>query len=60
VVRLRQGYAALLQGQLMVSDDEDALGVRIERLLQELGGVSVLGQGETKAAASDAPEARKP
>lgn len=58
VVRLRQGYAALLQGQLMVSDDEDALGVRIERLLKELGEVSVLGQGESKAAAAETPEAR--
>ena len=50
VVRLRQAYAALLQGQTMVSDDEQALGVRIERLLQELASVSVLGDGDAKAA----------
>lgn len=52
VVRLRQGYAALLQGQMVIGDDDKALAVRIERLLEELGRVSVLGEQDAKAAAA--------
>lgn len=54
VVRLRQGYAALLQGQMMVSDEEKALAARLEGLLVELGRVSVLGDKEAAAAGPEA------
>jgi len=50
VVRLRQGYAALLQGQMVVSDQDKALAERLDQVLQELGRVSVLGANANASA----------
>lgn len=61
VIRLRQAYAALLQGQLSVDADDQAMTQRIDELLEQLGHVSALSDQARAArpqAASPAP--RKP
>jgi cytochrome c-type biogenesis protein CcmH/NrfG len=44
VIRLRQSYAALIQAQLTVDTNDDAMVKRIEELLDQLDKVTVLGE----------------
>jgi cytochrome c-type biogenesis protein CcmH/NrfG len=64
IIRMRQAYAALLQGQMSVPADDEALARRIDELIDELGRVSALTDqarpraSSTSQAPQDAP--RKP
>lgn len=42
VVRLRQSYASLMQGNMTIGAGEEELGKRIEKLIEELAKVSIL------------------
>ncbi len=55
IIRLRQAYAALLQGQMTVDPTDEAMVKRIDEIVEQLGRVPGLSD-QAQAARSNAPE----
>lgn len=60
VIRLRQAYAALLQGQMTVDPTEEAMTKRIDELVEQLSRVTALREQAQSARDEAPPRTRAP